>query len=45
MPLDHPRILAMRADGKGATEIAKELGCSRGADYKALNFNGPSSGC
>ena len=27
--LDHPRILAMRAEGKGATEIAKALGCSR----------------
>jgi DNA invertase Pin-like site-specific DNA recombinase len=27
--LDHPRILAMRAEGKGPTEIAKALGCSR----------------
>lgn len=35
--LDHPRILAMRADGKGATAISKALGCSRGAVYKALN--------
>jgi DNA invertase Pin-like site-specific DNA recombinase len=35
--LDHPRILAMRADGKGVTEIAKTLGCSRGAVYKILN--------
>lgn len=35
--LDHPRILAMRADGKGATVIAMALGCSRGAVYKALN--------
>ena len=35
--LDHPRILTMRAEGKGATEIAKALGCSRGAVYKALN--------
>ena len=35
--LDHPRIRALRAEGKGATEIAKALGCSRGAVYKALN--------
>jgi hypothetical protein len=35
--LDHPRILAMRAEGKGAPEIAKALGGSRGAVYKALN--------
>ena len=41
--LDHPRILAMRAEGKGATEIAKALGCSRGAVYKALNGHGTRS--
>ena len=35
--LDHPRILAMRVEGKGPTEIAKTLGCSRGAVYKTLN--------
>lgn len=35
--LDHQRILAMRAEGKGATEIARSIGCSRGAVYKALN--------
>jgi DNA invertase Pin-like site-specific DNA recombinase len=35
--LDHPLILAMRAEGKWATEIAKALGCSRGAVYKVLN--------
>lgn len=35
--LDYPRILAMRAEGKGATEIAKALRCSRGAVYKVLN--------
>ena len=35
--LDHPRILAMRAEGIGVTEIAKALGCSRGAVYKALS--------
>ncbi|HUE47221.1 MAG TPA: hypothetical protein VMO81_13295 [Aestuariivirgaceae bacterium] len=33
----------MRADGKGATEIAKALGCSRGAVYKALNGHGTTS--
>lgn len=35
--LNHPRILAMRAEGKGASEIAKSLGCSRGAINKVLN--------
>jgi DNA invertase Pin-like site-specific DNA recombinase len=35
--LDYPRILAMRAEGKAATEIARALKCSRGAVYKALN--------
>jgi DNA invertase Pin-like site-specific DNA recombinase len=33
---DHPRILAMRVEGRGAMEIAKTLGCSRGAVYKVL---------
>jgi len=27
----------MRAEGMGATAIARELGCSRGAVYKCLN--------
>ncbi|MGI0490072.1 helix-turn-helix domain-containing protein [Pantanalinema rosaneae CENA516] len=35
--LDHERIRAMHAEGQGATAIAKALGCSRGAVYKALN--------
>jgi DNA invertase Pin-like site-specific DNA recombinase len=35
--LDHPRIVSMRSEGKGVTEIAKALGCSRGAVYKVLN--------
>jgi DNA invertase Pin-like site-specific DNA recombinase len=35
--LDHSRIRGMRAEGKGATDIAKALGCSRGAVYKVLN--------
>jgi len=34
--LDHERIRAMHAEGKGASEIARTLGCSRGAIYKAL---------
>ena len=34
--LDHNQIRSMRAEGLGATAIAKELGCSRGAIYKAL---------
>jgi DNA invertase Pin-like site-specific DNA recombinase len=34
--LNYKRIVAMRAGGKGATAIARELGCSRGAIYKAL---------
>jgi hypothetical protein len=43
--LDHPSILAMRREGKGATEIAKVMGCSRGAVYKVLNGNSQRSGC
>jgi DNA invertase Pin-like site-specific DNA recombinase len=35
--LDHTRVRAMRADGKGPTEIAKAVGCSRGAFYRILN--------
>ena len=35
--LDHTRILVMRAEGKGVTEIAKALWCSRGAVYKVMN--------
>jgi DNA invertase Pin-like site-specific DNA recombinase len=34
--LDYKYIVKMRAAGKGATAIARELGCSRGAIYKAL---------
>jgi DNA invertase Pin-like site-specific DNA recombinase len=34
--LDHAKIAAMRAEGKGATEIARAIGCSRGAIYKTL---------
>ena len=36
MSLDHDKIKQLKAEGMGATTIAKELGCSRGAIYKAL---------
>ena len=35
--LDHGKIIALRKAGKGATEIAQAMGCSRGAVYKVLN--------
>ncbi|WP_406857577.1 recombinase family protein [Alsobacter sp. KACC 23698] len=35
--LDRQRIVKMRSDGVGATEIAKAVGCSRAAIYKILN--------
>jgi DNA invertase Pin-like site-specific DNA recombinase len=35
--LDWQRIKSMKAEGTGATEIAKAMGCSRGMVYKALN--------
>jgi DNA invertase Pin-like site-specific DNA recombinase len=35
--LDHERIRALRSEGIGATAVAKQLGCSRGAVYKAMN--------
>ena len=34
--LDHDKIKAMKAEGMGATAIARELGCTRGAIYKVL---------
>ena len=34
--LDHDKIKAMRAEGMGATAMARELGCTRGAIYKVL---------
>jgi DNA invertase Pin-like site-specific DNA recombinase len=37
--LDYKRIAAMRQAGKGPTAIARELGCSRGAIYKALTVS------
>jgi len=35
--LDHTQVRALAAQGVGATAIAKQLGCSRGAVYKVLN--------
>ena len=34
--LDHEKIKALHAEGVGATELARTMGCSRGAIYKAL---------
>ena len=35
--VDHDKIKQLKAEGMGATAIARELGCSRGAIYKALS--------
>jgi DNA invertase Pin-like site-specific DNA recombinase len=35
--LDHAQVKSLAAQGVGATAIAKQLGCSRGAVYKVLN--------
>lgn len=35
--LDHHQIRMLHSQGIGATAIAKQMGCSRGAIYKALN--------
>ena len=35
--LDHAKVNALAAEGIGATEIARRMGCSRGAVYKVLN--------
>jgi DNA invertase Pin-like site-specific DNA recombinase len=34
--LDHDKIRELHVAGMGATAIARELNCSRGAVYKAL---------
>jgi DNA invertase Pin-like site-specific DNA recombinase len=34
--LDHDKIRAMKAEGMGATAIAREMNCTRGAIYKVL---------
>ena len=35
--LDHHQIKTLRSQGLGATAIARQLGCSRGAIYKAMS--------
>lgn len=42
--LDHEMIIKMRGEGRGATEIASSMGCSRGAIYKVLNAAGARCG-
>jgi DNA invertase Pin-like site-specific DNA recombinase len=37
---DRARIVALRKEGLGATEIAKAVGCKRGNVYKALKAAG-----
>jgi DNA invertase Pin-like site-specific DNA recombinase len=37
---DHSKIVALRKDGLGATEIARAVGCKRGNVYKALKAAG-----
>ena len=37
---DHAKIVALRKQGKGATEIARAVGCQRGNVYKALKASG-----
>ena len=34
--LDHQRIVKLKKQGLGATAIARDVGCSRGAVYKIL---------
>jgi DNA invertase Pin-like site-specific DNA recombinase len=34
--LDHAKVVQMKQEGRGATEIAKAMGCSRRAIYKIL---------
>jgi DNA invertase Pin-like site-specific DNA recombinase len=37
---DRARIVALRNEGMGATEIARAVGCKRGNVYKALKAAG-----
>ena len=37
MSLDHDKIKELHAQGMGPTAIARELGCSRGSVYKAID--------
>jgi DNA invertase Pin-like site-specific DNA recombinase len=40
---DRARIVALRKEGMGATEIAEAVGCKRGNVYKALKAVVPSA--
>ena len=40
LTFDRARIVALRKEGMGATEIAKAVGCERGNVYKALKAAG-----
>ena len=37
---DHTKIVALRKEGLGATEIARAVGCNRGNVYKTLKAAG-----
>jgi DNA invertase Pin-like site-specific DNA recombinase len=37
---DHTKIVALRKEGLGATEIARAVGCKRGNVYKTLKAAG-----
>ena len=39
---DHAKIIALRKQGMGATEIARAVGCERGNVYKVLKAAGMS---
>jgi len=39
-PFDRAKIVALRKEGLGATEIARAVGCKRGNVYKALKAAG-----
>jgi DNA invertase Pin-like site-specific DNA recombinase len=41
---DHAKIVALRKQGKGATEIAKAVGCKCGNVYKTLTAAGLNGG-
>ena len=40
LTFDRARIVSLRKDGMGATEIAKGVGCKRGNVYKTLETVG-----
>ena len=38
--VDHDKIITLRKEGMGPTEIARAVGCKRGNVYKALKAAG-----